>query len=443
MLRVLSAVMLGVVLAGTALPAPPANPPSWSEPVFRSAYRLIATPDEWSVLDTISPGQREHFLRRFWKHRDPTPATDINEVRDQFFERVDLARVRFRTSLPDPPWDERGGVYIRLGPPDDIIYHEDSIYLPIEDWYYYNRNLTLRFSGHELEYRMVPFVSFTGETQSWSEFFETRREVDSSPVVYETPPGVEDLTLSLDCYPFRRADGNYDVYFASTIPLRSIADYTDWPAAELDYTARVIAFDSALHTRWSDSTVVRKNFKQLPRGRLAQNQWQKVLPPGFYIFTAEINNVTGKKHAVGSLDRWLVPYLDSVRLDLSPLVVAADVRPANPHATAFVRNDREIVPMPGHVFNTDQDVAFYHEVYNLQPDASGLCRYHIEYALYDRDARRTLLASRDLASAEQETFQAGKIPHTKLAKGTHILEVKTTDLNTHITKTALAHFKVE
>jgi hypothetical protein len=152
----------------------------------------------------------------------------------------------------------------------------------------------------------------------------------------------------------------------------------------------------------------------------------------------------GKKHGVASFDRWLVPYLDSVELDLSPLVIAADVRDADANSDVFVHNGKEIIPMPGHVFKKDQDVAFYHEVYNLRPGEVGVCRYRIEYSIYNRkkDDKRTLL-SKEFESTERQTFQAGRVPQRLLGKGSYILEVKTTDLHSNKTKTALAQFKVE
>ena len=152
----------------------------------------------------------------------------------------------------------------------------------------------------------------------------------------------------------------------------------------------------------------------------------------------------GKKHAVGAMDRWLVPFQDSVELDLSALVVAADVRAQTEDAGPFVRNGKEIVPMPGHVFADDQDVAFYHEVYNLTPDSAGVCHYRIEYALYDSEQKeRRSLVAQDLTSARRETFQAGKIAHDKIGPGRYILEAATTDLVGGQKKTALAALRIE
>jgi len=439
----------GVLLWGAFATAPvaraedlPSDHTLWPKQVFDAAYKLIARGSEAKVLDTLPASSRARYLQVFWKRRDPTPSTEVNEFKEQFEERVATALTRYRTYARPAPWDRRGEVYIRLGPPDEIVDSTFDAYY--EKWYYFDRNLKLMFEGGDLEYDYMPFVEFTGETQTFADYAGDLRGVESTGVVYNLPPGVESVDLALDWYPFRRADGRYDVYVACAVQLGSMAHHTEWRKADVSYHARVVAFDSTLQRSWADSAEVHQTFEHVPRGALAQNQWQALLDPGFYVVTAEVDDARGTRHAVGAMDRWLVPFEDSVKLDLSALVVAADVREEGLGSGPFVRNGKEIIPMPGHVFTNDQDVAFYHEVYNLTPDSSGVCHYRVEYALYDsgKKERRTL-ASQELTSAERETFQAGKIGHQNIGPGRYILEAVTTDLVGGQKKTALAALRVE
>jgi GWxTD domain-containing protein len=418
------------------------DPALWPPQVFKSAYRLIATAEEARTLDTIAPEALGRYLKFFWKRRDPTPATAFNEFEKQFRDRVETALTRFATQARPAPWDQRGEAYIRFGPPDDIV--DSSFDAYYEKWYYFDRNLKLMFEGSDLEYDLVPFVEFTGEVQALPDFAEDRKEVQSTRAEYVLPPGQERIDLALDWYPFRRADGRYDVYVACAVPLHAIARPLAGRGGDVEYRVRVIAFDSTLQSRWNDSAAVSEHFARIPRGGMAQNEWQTLLDPGLYVVAAEVQDSRGKKHAADASDRWLVPFQDSVQLDLSALVVAADVRPATDSSGPFVRNGKEIIPMPGHVFNDDQDIAFYHEVYNLTPDSTGHCHYQIEYALYDaaHKERRTLV-SQELTSTQRETFQAGKIAHDKVSPGRYILEVTTRDLVDGQNKTALAGLTVE
>jgi GWxTD domain-containing protein len=402
---------------------------------------MIASADEWRALDTLEAEPLATFLALFWKRRDPTPTTPGNEFREQFEARVEYARTRFSVTSQPEPWDRRGEVYVRFGPPDERI--DSSFDAGYEKWYYFDQNLKFMFEGGVEGQRLVPFREFTNEVQALPDFQDDRLRMQASGVLYTPPRGERPLDMALDWYPFRRTDGRYDVYVAASVPTESVAHRGRPQEVEIDYTARVVAFDSVLQLQWTDSAHVARLLPRLTKNAMAQTQWMTILPPGFYVVAAELDDGLSRKRAVSSFDRWLVPYEASLELDLSPLVIAAEVRDAEAGTRAFVRNGKEIVPMSGRVFNAQQDVAFYHEVYNLQPDDSGIFQYRVEYTLYDegRRDRRTLIVQ-SYRSHEAETFQAGTIPHQQLAKGSYILEVETTDLIGALSKTALARFKV-
>lgn len=80
---------------------------------------IIADPQELEHLKSIPAGERKEAWNRFWQRRDPTPGTPENEFRDEFFARVRYANEHF--SVLEPGWkSDRGRVYIRHGPPDQI-----------------------------------------------------------------------------------------------------------------------------------------------------------------------------------------------------------------------------------------------------------------------------------------------------------------------------------
>jgi GWxTD domain-containing protein len=418
------------------------NHAMWPRDVFDWSYVLIATPDEWRALDTLEDASRERFLGIFWKRRDPTPTTLRNEFLEQFEERVDFSMTRFSVRSQPEPWDRRGEIYIRFGEPDERI--DSSFDAYYEKWYYFSENLKFMFAGGAEGQRIVPFREFSGRVQSLPRYYDDRRRMESRGVVYVPPLGEVPIDLSFDLYPFRRADGLYDVYVACAVPMKAVAKRNRQRQGTLDYTARVVAFDSSLVLQWSDSAQVQDTLATVPSDAVAQNQFKAVLAPGLYVMAAELEDGNSRKRGVSSFDRWLVPYEQSVGLDLSPLVVAAAVRDATEGSGSFVRNGKEIVPMAGHVFKNHQDIAFYHEVYNLKPDSSGTCRYRVEYALYNADkSERRQLVSQELSSAQPQTYQAGTIPHGEIEKGAYILEAATTDLVGGVTKIALARLKVD
>lgn len=98
------------------------------EPTVRSwldgPVRYIVTPDEAKQFKALKTDpERSAFIERFWRRRDPTPATLVNEYRQTFWQRVQEANEKFVDSA-GPGWrTDRGKIYILYGPPDEM--HED------------------------------------------------------------------------------------------------------------------------------------------------------------------------------------------------------------------------------------------------------------------------------------------------------------------------------
>ena len=64
--------------------------------------------------------ERADFIERFWRRRDPTANTLVNEYRQLFWNRVTEANEKFLDS-PKPGWQtDRGKIYILYGPPEEV-----------------------------------------------------------------------------------------------------------------------------------------------------------------------------------------------------------------------------------------------------------------------------------------------------------------------------------
>ncbi len=60
---------------------------------------------------------REGFIKTFWKRRDPTPDTPVNEFREEHYRRITFADRNYFEGKAG--WrSDRGRVYIMFGPPD-------------------------------------------------------------------------------------------------------------------------------------------------------------------------------------------------------------------------------------------------------------------------------------------------------------------------------------
>jgi GWxTD domain-containing protein len=80
----------------------------------------ILKEDEMDKFGALSSGDQEQFLDRFWKDIDPTPGTIENEARTEHYRRVSYADRHFGSTHNRGALTDRGRLYVRYGPPDDI-----------------------------------------------------------------------------------------------------------------------------------------------------------------------------------------------------------------------------------------------------------------------------------------------------------------------------------
>jgi GWxTD domain-containing protein len=132
---------------------------------FFPIARLIMTKEEIQIYKNLSTiPEKVDFIEEFWKKRDPTPNTEENESRDEFYLRVAYANKWFKEGTKGRGWDtERGRILLQLGFPDKREFREVPITrrgrlltskrIPMERWYYFRYQLVLVFqdandSGH-------------------------------------------------------------------------------------------------------------------------------------------------------------------------------------------------------------------------------------------------------------------------------------------------------
>ena len=118
------------------------------------------------MYKTLAPEAKLRFLVTFWKKRDPTPRTAENEFVVEHLRRIRYADDHFGGRASGRGSDtDRGRVYIKYGPPDDI------------------RPFTMM--SEEKSYEI-----WTYETRGYYEFvFRDRRGFGIYELVHSTMPG--------------------------------------------------------------------------------------------------------------------------------------------------------------------------------------------------------------------------------------------------------------
>jgi len=133
--------------------------------------RYVATTKKIKeMLNAETNEEKEQVFNDFWASRDPTPSTEINELKKEYYSRVAFANRNFSDSREG--WlTDRGEVYIVLGPPDNIRrYPYMTNSRPYEVWYYYRFGNNLIFVDDTGlgDYRLTP--------ESWDTYNMLRNE---------------------------------------------------------------------------------------------------------------------------------------------------------------------------------------------------------------------------------------------------------------------------
>ncbi len=137
--RRLSPALLAAALAGACATARPVLDRDPQGREFLSRVRYIITPEERKAFLALPAEAQPDFIRDFWRRRDPQPATEENEYKTDYFNRIETAN-RLFSGGGSPGWlQDRGRVYITLGPPDNREAYPRGVTfygVPTEYWWY-------------------------------------------------------------------------------------------------------------------------------------------------------------------------------------------------------------------------------------------------------------------------------------------------------------------
>jgi len=108
--------------------------------------KFIAYNEEIETLKNTPQENREKAFLGFWKSKDPTPETPINERMEKYYFRIKHAN-KFFSTLHKNGWrTDMGMVYIIYGEPDNVERHPFELdQKPYQIWYYYSLSRTFGF----------------------------------------------------------------------------------------------------------------------------------------------------------------------------------------------------------------------------------------------------------------------------------------------------------
>ena len=135
--------------------------PQTDTDIKNALKQMIYVAPEDSIDKYLELGREDQigYFIRFWKMMDPSPKSEHNELKDEYFHRINQAN-QFYTFFKNPGcFTDRGRILIKFGPPDEIDRHPfDDYSRPYIIWIYHNLKKTFLFvdTAGIGEYRLDP-----------------------------------------------------------------------------------------------------------------------------------------------------------------------------------------------------------------------------------------------------------------------------------------------
>jgi len=368
--------------------------------------RSIASPDERAAWERTDPVGRASFLRRFWAYRRPDLGTRLNERIGEHFRRVRVARYRYSLLHPNSlyhhsrRWREWGNIFggpggpgrdevareVRAEPPPDVpaSLAGTAGYAPPDDG---DRTWNLE---DNLDDRGRIYVRYgpPDDMRAWNLDAETWRYRVSGgelQVTFARRTGAYDLSGDPVVTPFVRGEAFSAFYLLAT-------DRTAAPAT-LGFSFRPVPFRGG--SPWqtelllladsvrATAALFDEDGREVTRDSATNGPLRLTAPPGRYLLALDVERggQTGRYRDTVPLP----PFTGEV-LALSGMLLSARRVPADRGEMARAAPARLRVPAAA-------PLRFYAELYGLAA-AAGVSRYAASY-VFERLNRRGEPLGRD------------------------------------------------
>ena len=342
----------------------------------------------------MSEAERRQLETVYWAVTQPLFLNQLNEPRTEFFAR--LTYVNHRWSDPFRGvhgWEsDRGSVYLRYGPPDiwasfgrgrvsqidpttgggDPVGSLESE-RNIIAWVYTGSQLRFMFS-------MTPGFSratFAGDFRS---FYNEVRNL--FPVRFDNVPAVAEMDTILVQFVQFRGEGaeSTELGIYTFMPIGRMARGAT--TAELQLTTAAVIRDGRMRDVRQDRR--EEIIKSGDPRQVERRSFRFELQPDQYLLRAEAR-LAEVERAARSTSVLNVRSYGGDSLMLSDLLLAERVAPQD---SAFERwTDFFVLPSAGR-FAPNAPVALLWEVYNLEPDSTGVARYTVTVRITIREVER-------------------------------------------------------
>jgi GWxTD domain-containing protein len=186
----------------------------WKKWLNEDVLYIITDEEKKAFKQLKTDDERQTFVENFWARRDPTPDTEENEYKEEHYRRIAYANDHYASGIPGWKTD-RGMIYIKYGPPDEIDSHPSggSYERPIEE----GGGETSTFPFEDWRYRYIEgvgtnvIIEFVDTTMS-GEYHISLDPEEKDALLYVPGAGLtmaEQMGIACKTQRFQRTDGTH------------------------------------------------------------------------------------------------------------------------------------------------------------------------------------------------------------------------------------------
>src|SRR5438309_6852147 len=186
----------------------------WKKWMNEDVIYIITDEEKQAFKRFKTDEERQQFVEQFWLRRDPTPDTEENEYKEGHYRRIAYSNDHYASGIPGWKTD-RGMIYIKYGPPDEIDSHPSggSYQRPYEE----GGGQTSTYPFEDWRYRYIDgigtnvIIEFVDTTMS-GEYRMTMDPSEKDALLYVPGAGLtmsEQMGMSAKTQRFTRTDGTH------------------------------------------------------------------------------------------------------------------------------------------------------------------------------------------------------------------------------------------
>jgi len=383
--------------------------------------KMLMTEEEQEEYHNTPLGKKGDYIAQFWKRKDINPVTAENERLLEHFKRLNHVRRSFSTKSNEQGYDDRGKIYLRYGPPEQIFksIQESNTKLgygskPNESWVYPTIHDDLFFdfvNTNGREYKLVPNLRFAAppgsrfdvgvlhelysqrahlgsvyakmnnrnfeEIKDHIDYYAGERDALWSELPAETyfpDYNTEELPFAMDYAQFKGDNGKTKVMVYYSVPVSELNLKPEGGDVYATALNNQIVFTDSMNNRIAyrdkQNKIVSAN-KEEAEEQYIINDMVFFLAPDDYIFGIQLGDIYREKLSIVTIP-FKIRDFTSPELQLSDLLFASDIRVDD-------NGKKSMELYPYSVVNKNIPLHLYFEIYNLSYNQAGRSIFTVEY----------------------------------------------------------------